>query len=403
MHSHFNEPFNATPAAAEAKQILSRCVHCGFCNAACPTYQLQSDELDGPRGRIYLIKQLLEKGSASRSTQQHLDNCLTCRSCETACPSGVKFGRLIDISRPIIAAHVSRSWSQQTLRRMLLWGLPYPQRLQWLAKIAYAMRPLLTNPLKAKLPSRPPHPAWPKPRHARQVLLLEGCVQRTLAPHIDALAAQVLDQVGISAIRQPQAGCCGALAYHLGAQEAGLAHMRQLLDSCWPIIQQGVEAVVMSASGCGLMLKEYAHLLRDDPDYAEQANKFSMLCRDLSEILSLEDCRVFKVIPRKVAFQAPCTLQHGQQLSGVVEKLLCQLNLELTTVADAHLCCGSAGTYALLQPALAGSLRTNKLRHLQNGQPDVIATANIGCLLHLQEKADIPVLHWLELLVPATH
>jgi glycolate oxidase iron-sulfur subunit len=276
--------------------------------------------------------------------------------------------------------------------------LPYSQRFKPLLAMGRWVRPLLPAPLKNKLPVSHPCPAWPAVRHARRVLILEGCVQRSLAPAIDALAATVLDQLGISAIRQLSAGCCGALNYHLGDHDGGLGFMCRLLDACWPEIESGVEAIVMTASGCGVMLKDYAHLLRNDPQYAEKAARFSALSRDLSEVLSAEDLSILKPIPRKVAFQSPCSLQHGQQLNGVVEALLHKLGFTLTHVPDAHLCCGSAGTYALLQPQLSEQLRSNKLQHLQADQPDLIATANIGCLLHLQEKAAVPVVHWIELL-----
>jgi glycolate oxidase iron-sulfur subunit len=384
--------------AQEADDILRRCVHCGFCNAVCPTYQLQGDERDGPRGRIYLLKQVFAGEVITEKTQFHLDRCLTCKSCETTCPSGVKFGRLADIGRNVIEQQVRRSWSQRMLRQALMWSLPYPQRFKPLLQLGRLVQPLLPVTLKNKLPAQRPCPVWPSARHPRRVLLLEGCVQRGLAPHIDALTAIVLDQLGISAIRQPNAGCCGALNYHLSDHNGGLDFMRRMLDACWPQIEAGVEAIIMTASGCGIMLKDYVHLLHDDPVYAQKAARFSALTHDLSELLRTEDLSALKIQPRKLAFQSPCTLQHGQQLNGVVEEILRRLGFELTIVTDAHLCCGSAGTYSILQPQLSKQLRANKLQQLQNGQPDLIATANIGCLLHLQEKSDVPVVHWVELL-----
>ncbi|WP_394753923.1 glycolate oxidase subunit GlcF [Crenothrix sp.] len=384
--------------AQEADDILRRCVHCGFCNAVCPTYQLQGDERDGPRGRIYLLKQLFEGEAVTQKTQFHLDRCLSCKSCETTCPSGVKYGRLADIGRNVIEQQVGRPWHQRRLRQLLMLTLPYPQRLKPLLRVAYLLRPLFSSKLKNKLPIQRPCPVWPAIRHPQRVLLLEGCVQRGLAPHIDALAAVVLDQVGISAVRQPNAGCCGALNYHLSDHNGSLNFMRRMIDTCWPQIESGVEAIIMTASGCGVMLKDYAHLLREDALYAEKAVQFSALARDLSEVLRSEDLSALNVTPRKLAFQSPCTLQHGQHLNGVVEEILRRLGFELTPVIDGHLCCGSAGTYSILQPQLSEQLRANKLQHLQNGQPDMIATANIGCLLHLQQIVDVPVVHWVELL-----
>jgi glycolate oxidase iron-sulfur subunit len=397
MNTAINSIKNTTEAQ-EADDILRRCVHCGFCNAVCPTYQLQGDERDGPRGRIYLMKQLFAGEAVTKKTQFHLDRCLTCRSCETTCPSGVKYGRLADIGRQVIEQNVPRPWQQRWLRQLLISILPYPQRVTPLAKLGRWVRPLLPAKLKNKLPARRISPTWPTVRHSRRVLLLEGCTQRGLAPHIDAITTNVLDQLGISTVRQQSAGCCGALNYHLNDHSGALNFMRRMVDVCWPQIEVGVEAIIMTASGCGVMLKDYAHLLGDDPLYAEKAVVFSALVRDLSEVLRVEDLTVLKPVSRTLAFQSPCTLQHGQQLNGVVEGLLVKLGFVLTPVNDAHLCCGSAGTYSILQPELSNQLRTNKLQHLQNGQPELIATANIGCLLHLQEKSDVPVVHWIELL-----
>lgn len=399
MHSQIPSPFNTSPDAAAAKAILSRCVHCGFCNAVCPTYQLQGDELEGPRGRIYLIKQLLERQQASENTQQHLDSCLSCRSCESACPSGVEYGRLLDIGREVIEQQVPRSWPQRLFRQALLACLPYPKRFMPLLALGRFMRPVLPASLANKFTIQPAITVWPAPRHTRRVLILEGCVQRGLAPEIDAITARVLDQVGISALRHPSAGCCGALNYHLGDHAGGLDFMRRVIDACWPSIDAGVSAIIMTASGCGGILKDYGHLLRNDPQYADKAAQFSGLCRDLSEVLRSEDLSQLKPTPRKIAFQSPCTLQHGQQLAGVVEGILQQVGFELTPVPDGHLCCGSAGTYALFQPSLSSRLRAQKLQQLHSGQPALIATANIGCLMHLQAQSTVPVVHWVELLL----
>lgn len=309
MHSQFSDTFNNTAEALEAETILGRCVHCGFCNATCPTYQLQGDELDGPRGRIYLIKQMLEGEPVTQKTQLHLDRCLSCRSCETTCPSGVKFGRFADIGRRLIDQKVPRSWSQSWLRRVLLESLPYPKRFKWIAQLGRFISPLLPARLKNKIPPSQPCSAWPEPRHTRRVLLLDGCVQQSLAPHINARTAQVLDQIGISAIRQPSAGCCGALNYHLSDQPGGLDFMRRMIDACRPELEAGIEAIIITASGCGAMLKDYESLLRDDPLYAEKAAYFSVLCKDLSEVLRDADLTNLKIVPKKIAFQSPCTLQ----------------------------------------------------------------------------------------------
>ena len=382
----------------EAETILRGCVHCGFCNASCPTYQLLGDELDGPRGRIYLIKQLLEGETPTQLSRRHLDRCLNCRACETACPSGVKYGRLLDIGRNIEAQQLARPWKQRLLRRLLLWILPYPRRFKLLASLGRSLRPFLTDRLKAKLPARPEPGAWPPARHDRRMLVLEGCVQPALAPNINAAAARVLDRLGISLIPAVSAGCCGALPYHLNDQAGGLDMMRRTIDACWPHLENGVEAIVSTASGCGLGIKDYGLLLCNDPDYAEKAARISALTRDIGEVLQAEDLSVLRIQACGIAFHSPCTLQHGQQLNGVVENILSGLGFTLTAVADAQLCCGSAGTYSILQPELAGRLQAAKISALQAGQPQLITTANIGCLLHLREKADITVLHWIELL-----
>lgn len=399
MHSQFSAEFDNTPEIEEAQAILRRCVHCGFCNATCPTYQLKGDELDGPRGRIYLIKQMLEGDAVTQLTQHHLDRCLSCRSCETTCPSGVEYGRLADIGRHLIEQKVPRPFVQRLSRRTLLWWLPYQHRFSRLMQAAQWIRPFLPAHLKQKIPSTQSNRQWPKPRHARKILLLDGCVQQALAPSINASTALVLDQLGISAIRQPDAGCCGALNYHLSDQVGGLDFMRRLIDSCWPHIESGVEAIIMTASGCGAMLKDYGRLLRNDPVYAEKAERFSSLCKDLSEILVKEDLTRLRIRPRKIAFQSPCSLQHGQKLNGVVETLLTGLGFDLIYVDEAHFCCGSAGTYSIFQAEIADRLRIRKLSSLQKENPELIATANIGCLLHLQEKSEIPVIHWIELLL----
>lgn len=387
-----------TPEGREADAILRACVHCGFCTATCPTYQLLGDELDGPRGRIYLIKQVLEGHAATTRTQLHLDRCLTCRACETTCPSGVKYGRLADIGRKIVDEKVSRALFDRLQRWGLRAVLPYTSRFATLLGLGRALRPLLPPKVKRSIITAESAGPWPAPRHSRRMLVLDGCVQPTLAPAINAAAARVLDRLGISLVPTPGAGCCGAVSYHLTAQEEGLDFMRRLIDAWWPQIEAGAEAIVMTASGCGAMVKEYGHLLRGDPRYAEKAARVAAMTRDIGEVLAAIELSALSCRRRCIAFQSPCTLQHGQQLNGVVEGVLGKLGFELTPVPDPHLCCGSAGTYSILQERLSQRLLANKLKALTSGRPELIATANIGCLAHLKSRAEIPVIHWIELL-----
>ncbi len=397
-----------TPAGREADAILRRCVHCGFCSATCPTYQLLGDELDGPRGRIYLIKQALEGGAVTDKTRLHLDRCLTCRACETTCPSGVQYGRRADVGRQFVEQHTKRHLPDRALRAALALVLPRRALFGALLALGRLVRPLLPPGLKEKVPARAAAAgAWPAPRHPRRMLALAVCVQPALAPSINAAAARVLDRIGISLIEAPGAGCCGALRFHLNQQEAGRDDMRALIDAWWPLVARGeIEAIVMTASGCGVMVREYAHHLAEDPAYRDKAARVAALTRDLAEVVAaeapaLERALGARVARGTVAFHAPCTLQHGQQIRGVVEGLLARAGFELTPVAESHLCCGSAGTYSVLQPALSRQLRERKLAALQSGLPQSLATANIGCLVHLQAGTDTPVRHWIGLLDPA--
>lgn len=399
MLARLDDRFADTPEGREAAAILRACVHCGFCTAACPTYRLLGDERDGPRGRIYLIKSMLEGEPATERTRTRLDRCLSCRACESACPSGVRYGRLADIARGIVEKRAPRPSLERAKRKLLRMILPYPARLAPCVGLVRQLRPLLPSVLRNKLPLASETPPWLPARHPRTMLALGGCVQPVLAPSIDAAAARVLDRLGISLIRISQSGCCGALSYHLGAHEEGLDFMRRNIDAWWPAIEAGAEAIAMTASGCGAMVKEYGELLRGDPAYAEKAARVSALARDLSEVVAAEDWSSLAPLPvRRIAFHSPCTLQHGQRLNGIVETILQGLGFELTPVADAAICCGSAGTYSLLQPALSSRLREDKLRSLEAGEPEVIATANIGCLAHLASGAGRPVRHWVELL-----
>ena len=388
-----------TPEGREAEAILRKCVHCGFCTATCPTYQLLGDDLDGPRGRIYLIKRALEGAAVSDKTRLHLDRCLTCRACESTCPSGVRYGRLADIGRAVVEERTSRPLWDRVVRGLLSFVVPRAALFAFVLRAGQMLRPLLPRFLREGVPSGArPSGQWPAPRHARKMLVLAGCVQPSIAPSINAAAARALDALGVSLIEAPGAGCCGTLRFHLNRQDAGRDDMRALIDCWWPFVQSGdVEAIVTTASGCGVTVKEYGELLRDDPQYAEKAARISSLARDLSEVIPAAPTRSGR---GRVAFQSPCSLQHGQKIRGRVEALLAGAGYELTAVRDEHLCCGSAGTYSILQRELAHELRSGKLAALQEDAPDVIATANIGCLAHLEPKAAVPVRHWIELLDP---
>jgi glycolate oxidase iron-sulfur subunit len=388
-----------TAEGREGDAILRKCVHCGFCNATCPTYQLLGDELDGPRGRIYLIKQVLEGVAPTAKTRLHLDRCLTCRACETTCPSGVQYGRLADIGREIVEQEVGRGIWDGLKRSVLARVLSSTGVFSFFLSIGRLFRPLLSGKLREKIPQSVESPGdWPAARHKRRMLALAGCVQPALAPAINAAAARVLDRAGISLIESPGAGCCGALRFHLNDQEGGRDDMRALIDAWWPMIERGeIEAIAMTASGCGVFTKEFVHHLKDDPEYCDKAARVSALTKDLSEVLP-ETGMVKGSKPRRVAFQSPCTLQHGQQIKGKVEAILAKAGYELEPVADGHLCCGSAGTYSILQPELSMQLRERKLATLAAGGAGTIATANIGCLSHLQSGTRTPVRHWIQLL-----
>ena len=405
MQTKLSAEFKGTRDGEAAEAILRKCVHCGFCTATCPTYQLLGDELDGPRGRIYLMKQVLEGGEVTRSTQQHLDRCLTCRNCETTCPSGVDYGHLVDIGRKIVEQRVERPAGEKAVRWLLREGLTSPLFAPAM-KMGQLVRPLLPASLKNKVPVAAPTSAnvWPTREHARKVLMLAGCVQPAMMPNINSATARVLDAAGIQTLVEPKAGCCGALRTHLNDHEGGLSDMRRNIDAWWPRVEGGaVEAIVMNASGCGVQVKDYGHALAHDPAYADRARRISALTRDLSEMLpelvpALQK-KMGSGLRRSLAFHPPCTLQHGQQLRGGVELHLRMLGFQVeTALNESHLCCGSAGTYSVLQPELAGQLRDRKLGHLAALERQVIVSANIGCIQHLQTGTATPVMHWVEVL-----
>ena len=406
MQTHIALRFQDDPDVAEADTILRSCVHCGFCIATCPTYQILGDELDGPRGRIYLIKEFFAGAPATEHTLQHLDRCLTCRACETTCPSGVPYARLAEIGRAHIEAKVGRPALERVKRQLLRAIVPHPERFRLLVQLGDACKPLLPEALARKVP------ALPKPRltapqvtvhTTRRVIALAGCVQSVITPSTGAALAQILGTLGVAVDVPASAGCCGALSLHLSAHSEAHDYMRRNIDAWWPLIEAGAEAILISASGCGIMIKEYGEALQNDPDYAEKAARVAALACDPSEWLLERAGEIPFVADSRgtVAFHAPCSLQHAQRLQGGVEILLQLAGYRLTSVRDSQLCCGSAGSYSILQPMLSELLRNQKLEALQAGRPDCIATANVGCQMHLQSGSDIPVCHWLNLCADA--
>ena len=406
MKTNISQQLLDTRQGREANDILRACVHCGFCTATCPTYQLLGDELDSPRGRIYLIKEILEGQKPTIETQKHLDRCLTCRSCESTCPSGVQYGRLVDIGREIVEKNVSRSFLDNAKRNLLNKIIPNPTLFRPLLMIGRFVKPILPSSVKRKIPiAQQTKNNWPTVSHSRKMLILNGCVQPTLAPNINVAAARVLDSLGITVLRVSEAGCCGAVTHHLNKQEEAISHIKRNIDAWWPHVESGAECIVITASGCGTMLKDYGHLLIDDPEYAERAKKISEISKDIVEILNAEGDKLnpllskLKKNPSKtISFHSPCSLQHGQQIKGVTEAILERAGFKLTNVTDPHLCCGSAGTYSILQPDLSQRLLKEKVRNLEAENPDTIVTANIGCLTHIQNGTKTQVQHWIELI-----
>ena len=413
MQTQLAPQFANTPEGIEAVRILEKCVHCGFCTATCPTYQLLGDELDGPRGRIYLIKQIAEGQRPTEKTRTHLDRCLTCRNCESTCPSGVQYGNLVDIGRKWTEDNTpARPLAERITRWALKEGLTKPALFNSAMALGRFVRPIMPSGIKRKIPeakskalakTTDPY-GRPQASHARKMLLLEGCVQPGMLPNINSATARVLDALKIQLISAPNATCCGALRYHLNDQNGGLQNAKQNIDAWWPLIEQGVEAIVMTASGCGVMVKDYGHLFTHDPSYSIKAKKISELTKDIAEILPTLQSELISLIgtdPKPgVVYHPPCTLQHGQQIRGRVEGLLGSIGVGVNLCADSHLCCGSAGTYSVTQPALSEQLRKNKLTHLQTAceesGAETIVSGNIGCITHLQQD-DTPVLHWIEI------
>ncbi len=413
MHTQLAPQYENTPDGLEAARILGKCVHCGFCTATCPTYQVLGDELDGPRGRIYLIKQMAEGQAPTEKTRLHLDRCLTCRNCESTCPSGVQYGKLIDIGRQWAEENTpERPLGQRLTRWALKEGLTKPALFNSAMALGRLVRPLMPSSIQRKIPKmkNKAHAASTNPlarpsnTHTRKMLILEGCVQPGMLPNINSATARVLDALKIQLISAPNATCCGALRFHLNDQEGGLTNAKQNIDAWWPLVEQGVEAIVMTASGCGVMVKDYGHLLASDPQYAVKAKTISELTKDISEILPNLQAELVQLIgtdPKPgVVYHPPCTLQHGQQIRGKVEGLLSSIGIGVRLCADSHLCCGSAGTYSVTQPELSEQLRKNKLGHLHTAceefDAEVIVSGNIGCIAHLQSD-DKPVLHWIEI------
>jgi len=411
MQTQLAPEFKDSPQGQAAEAILRRCVHCGFCTATCPTYQLLGDELDGPRGRIYLIKQVLEGATPTRRTQQHLDRCLSCRNCESTCPSGVQYGQLLEIGRELVEEKVGRPWPERALHWLLREGLT-SRAFAPALRLGQGLRPLLPTALKNKVPARPDPKAAPAPQphpsHRRRVLMLAGCVQPALLPQINTATVRVLDALGIQTVVPDQAGCCGALRAHLHDESGALADARRNIEAWWPHIegQAGaapVEALVMNASGCGLQVKDYGRVLAQDPVYAERAARISALCLDIGEFLGPQSAALKALLngrPRPpLAYHPPCTLQHGQRLRGGVDALMRELGFEIALAPqDSHLCCGSAGTYSVLQPQISLQLRDRKLAALAPLKAELIVSGNVGCIQHLQSGSDTPVKHWIEVL-----
>jgi glycolate oxidase iron-sulfur subunit len=446
MQTHFSPAQLENPQVAETDRILRACVHCGFCTATCPTYLLTGDELDGPRGRIYLARDMLEKNRpADATTVKHLDRCLTCLSCMTTCPSGVHYMHLVDHARQHIERTYRRPLSDRLMRSMLAFVLPHTSRFRTALRLARLARPLralfpkrvralldAANDKSARQPgladtgqaadsatragSHSAHSVqtapfrsdaanlpWPA-RRLRRVALLPGCVQPALRPEINAATERLLARFGVEVIVAPGTGCCGALVNHLGREHDSAAQAKADIDA-WTleIESRGLDAIVVTASGCGTMIKDYGFMFRTDPEYAAKAARVSSLARDISEALAeIEIAGEPNMKSLRVAYHSACSLQHGQKLHGVAPRLLRDAGFTVLDVPEGHICCGSAGTYSMLQPEMSGQLRDRKARNIESVQPDVIATGNIGCIAQIAQATGIPIVHTVELLDWAT-
>jgi glycolate oxidase iron-sulfur subunit len=400
MQTFIPEDVIATTHGADADHILRTCVHCGLCNATCPTYQLERNELDGPRGRIYLIKQMLEGEAVTAITRQHLDRCLVCQACETTCPSGVSYHQLLEIGRREIETRAPRPWRQRISRLLLRQLMSRRQLTLPLFALARLLRPLLPGALRA--PPRRPALAVPAVQHTRRVILVQGCVQPAMSPTTNQAAALVLDRLGISTLSLGGETCCGALAWHGGGEAQGAAQARRNIDAWWPQLEAGAEAILMTASGCSNFVQDYPRVLAHDPEYAERAVRVAGALVDIGQFLDGED--LSPLAPdtgTRISWHCPCTAQHGQSLDGPTRRVLERLGFDVPAVRDAHLCCGSAGSYSLFQPGWAAALRARKLENLEACNPEQIVTANIGCQAHLAAGTATPVVHWIELVARA--
>jgi len=402
MQTNIDEALKNTDAGLEAERILRSCVHCGFCTATCPTYRLLGDELDGPRGRIYLIKGLLEGKESSDKTQMHLDRCLTCLACETSCPSGVEYGHLLDIGRQMINKKVRRSLIERSYRYLLRKILPYPERVSFFLRLGRGLRFILPGKFRQMIPENKHARKTESASHQRKMILFSGCVQPLLTPETNCASTRVLNRLGIETILSRGEVCCGAINHHMAVDDSGLSFIKNNIDAWWPYIGEGIEAIVISASGCGTMIKDYGYILRNDAVYKDKARQVSMMTKDIGEIIVAEEIetlrKMIKVNSRRIAFQNPCSLQHGQKIKDETEILFKKLGYQIENIEDANQCCGSAGTYSLLQTELSEKLRRKKISALEAVKPDVIMTANVGCQLHLQQATEIPVRHWIEIL-----
>ncbi len=419
MQTSFTLAQLADPHVAESEKILRACVHCGFCTATCPTYVLDGNELDSPRGRIYLIKEMLEHGRrASAEVTLHIDRCLSCLACMTTCPSGVHYMHLVDHARAHIEETFRRPLADRFLRGILAWLIPYPQRFRLAlnaARLGKPFAPLLDafrlTRLAAMLrlaPWQTPHPPlapqiFPAQGQERKgrVALLAGCVNDVLAPQINAAAIRVLNRLGIEVIVAAGAGCCGSLVHHMGRENEALAQARANIDA-WAAFP-ALDAIVITTSGCGTTVKDYGFMLRTDPVYAERADKVARLARDISEyLISVPIAADAKVPELVVAYHAACSLQHGQHVVRQPKELLGKLGFQVRDVPDGHLCCGSAGTYNILQPDIAERLRKRKVGTIEGLRPDVIAAGNIGCMTQIAAGTKLPTVHTVELIDWAT-